>query len=253
MDRDPPVLPAAYRLVHLPEVENLRDHAMEAASGGAEEGTLFLADEERSPPAGEGGAGAPDAGPGNLHAALVLEPEFPPDRDHEILFVSLVSLCSAIAAHVSPLTALRFGWPNEIRIASYRVASVWLDRGESSGRRWLTATLAVNVASAPESGEPEQMSLHQAEGNDSITPQDLFESWAREFVSWINLWDDRGFGHVLATWNARADVADCQVSIRHAGGTIQGVGAGVDGEGQLIVRREDGTETKLSSRLFLGW
>ena len=111
----------------------------------------------------------------------------------------------------------------------------------------------MNVASAPESGEPEQMSLHQAEGNDSITPLDLFESWAREFVSWINLWDDRGFGHVLATWNARADVADCQVSIRHAGGTIQGIGAGVDGEGRLIVRREDGTETKLSSRLFLGW
>jgi len=35
MDRDPPVPPAAYRLVHLPEVGNLRDHAMEAASGGA--------------------------------------------------------------------------------------------------------------------------------------------------------------------------------------------------------------------------
>ncbi len=251
MDRDPPVLPAAYRLVHLPQVENLRDHAMEAASGGAEEGTLILADGVLSPPAGEGGA--PDTGPGNLHAALVLEPEFSPDRDHEILFVSLVSLCNAIAAHVSPLTALRFGWPNEIRIASYRVGAVWLDRGESSGRRWLTVTLTVNVASVAGSGEPEQMSLHQAEGNDSITPPDLFESWAREFVTWINLWDDRGFGHVLATWNARADVADCPVSIRHAGGTIQGVGTGVDGAGRLIVRREDGTDTKLSSRLFLGW
>ena len=253
MDRDPPALPAAYRLVHLPQVGSLRDHVTEAASGGAEEGTLFLADAVQSPPSGEGGSGSPDTGAGNLHAALVLEPEFSPDRDHEILFVSLVSLCNAIAAHVSPLTALRFGWPNEIRIASYGIGTVWLDRGESPGRRWLTIALTVNVASVPGSEEPEQMSLHQAEGNASITPLDLFESWAREFVTWINLWDDRGFGYVLGAWNARADVADCRVSIQHAGGAIQGVGAGVDGEGRLVVRREDGTETKLSSRLFLGW
>lgn len=253
MDRDSPSLPAAYRLVHLPQVENLRDQVIEAAAGGAEEGTVVLADAVGAEPVGDRDSGPPENGPGNLHAALVLEPESGPDRDHEILFVALVSLCNAIAAHVSPMTALRFGWPNEIRIAAYRIASVWLDRGESAGRRWLTVALTVNVASVPGADEPEQMSLHQAEGNDAIRPPDLFESWAREFITWINLWDDRGFGYVLASWNARADVEDCPVSVRQPGGAIEGMAAGVDGEGRLIVRLKDGAEAKLSSRFFLGW
>ncbi len=248
-----PELPAAYRLISVEMVENLRDHVQALATDGIEEGTLILADRVRKiSPHGPCSYTA-DGQAGNLHAALVLEPDFPSERDHEILFVALVSLAHAIATHVSPLTALRFGWPNEVRIASYRVGAVWLDRGESAGRRWLTITLTVNVTDTLSHDSQEEMSLHQAEGHSSITPQALFASWAREFIRWINVWDDRGFRHVLDQWKARVDVTDCPVSIQQPGGVIEGVGSRVDEEGRLVIRRKDGTEARLSSRLFLGW
>ncbi len=248
-----PILPAAYRLIHLAQVDSLRDHVQAMAIGGAEEGTVILADRVQYIPVVGESHRVPDGDCDNLHAALVLEPEFPSQRDHETLFVALVSLANAIAIHASPMTVLRFGWPNEIRIAHYRIGSVWLDHGESLGRRWLTVTLTVNVASTSQRDAEEEMSLHQGDGNTRITSRQLFESWTREFIRWINRWDDRGFSDILAQWVTRADVVGCPVSIRQPDGILAGTGDRIDGEGCLVIRQPDRTESRLSPRIFMGW
>lgn len=246
-----PELPAAYELVHLPAVHCARDEAIRLASLGAGEGTILLVDEvetlrdlqnRRRP-----------MSPGNLHAALVLEPETPGNRDHELLYVALVSLGNAIASLVSPMTALQYGWPNEIRIATHRIGEIWLDRGGDARRRWLTLSLVVLVGSTPPDPSDSAMSLHEAEGNGEIEPLTLFEHWAREFITWINLWDERGFAHVLKTWQVRADVVDCEVSLAGARDAFSGYARGVDGRGNLIVAAADGSESCLSPTAFLGW
>ena len=196
-----------------------------------------------------------DSPPGNLHAALVLEPETQPERDYEQLYIALVSLGNAIASMVAPMTALQFGWPNEVRIATHRIGEVWLDRGQNpdSDRRWVTVAFTVFVGSTPATDSMSSMSLHEAEGNSDIDRVALFEHWAREFVTWINLWDERGLSHVVRAWQARADVRDCEVNLSGAAATITGTADGVDDDGRLVVAEVDGTTIHLSPAVFLGW
>ncbi len=253
MLQNKPELPAAYRLLHLPHATCLRDEVIRLAEQGAEEGTIVWAEEVGRVRDLKGHVW--NSHSDNLHAALVLEPETPPERDYEQLYIALVSLGNAIASMVAPMTALQFGWPNEIRIATHRIGEVWLDRGQNpdSGQRWITVAFTVFVGSTPATDPDSSMSLHEAEGNSDIERVALFEHWAREFVTWINLWDERGFSHVLKAWQARADVRGCEVNLEDADAKLTGAADGVDEYGRLVVTGVDGTTMHLSPSVFLGW
>ncbi len=243
-----PALPAAYDLDVLAGVPCLRDHVVDLARSGAAEGCIMLARSVES--RRESGGALASEPPGNLHAALVLEPEGPPTRDAEILFVTLVSLGAAIATHVSPMTALGYGWPNILHVAGMPLAEAWLDRGVDGRRRWITVTVSVNVAAAP---DDDGISLLEAEGAAAPDIDTLFETWAREFLRWINDWDERGLPHVLGAWRQRADISGQPVAIRHPGGDISGTAAGVDDHGHLLVDAVDGRRHSLAPDLFLDW
>ena len=95
------------------------------------------------------------------------------------------------------MTALSYGWPNDVMIARHKIASFWMDQGsfstDSVETPWLVLTHAVNIASAPEDMLLSAMSIHEAEGDKSLTAELLMETWARQFIAQINDWSEKSF------------------------------------------------------------
>ena len=54
---------------------------------------------------------------GNLHCALIVEPDYPNEETWQLVYVSALAAGSAIAEMVSPMTGLRFAWPNRLLLS----------------------------------------------------------------------------------------------------------------------------------------
>ncbi len=248
-------LPAAYVLREVGEVECLRSTSAAIADTGVEEGTLLVASNLS---AAEGYQHKQWQGfSENLHFSLILQPEFPAERFHEILILGVVSLGASLATHVAPMTSLTYRWPNDVYIAGQKVASVWLDKGKSAEGPWLTLTVSVNLMHAPGDDDGDfslaTMSVREAEGNSDITRELLLETWARQFITEINNWDERGFDHILAFWKTRSEKKELSNILLLDGSEISGSQTGVYEDAACMIKMDTGESVDLSLPQYLHW
>ena len=205
-------IPAAYELSVLEKTDNLRQHIQNLARNGAEEGTIVWAKKQNdfSGYFGENWICNED----DFYCGLILQPEFQRDRYAEINFVAALALGNAIAAYLSPMTALAFHWPNRLMIANHRIAGIWLDAGQDNqDQPYLTVTASCNVRYSPDDFQLPAMSIHEAEGGTELNAETLFCEFSREFVKQINSWDDKGFEHTFRQWKNRAEGIDQKINL----------------------------------------
>ncbi len=245
IDSDQPELPVAYNLVVAGQIHSLREYSINLAMDGAEEGTMVVADNQLS---AQGCIDKPwQSFAGNLHCSIILQPEFSLQRYHEIIYVAVVSLGNSLAIHLSALTALTYSWPNDIRIARHKIASMWLDYGIGEAGPWLTITCSVNIRHSPEEMPMSAMSIHEAEGGTSLTANQLLETWARQFVIQLNDWADRGFAHILSLWKLRAEYKGLNISLTDDNQPMVGVITDVTDRGDLVVEAPDGGKLTITT------
>jgi BirA family biotin operon repressor/biotin-[acetyl-CoA-carboxylase] ligase len=234
-----PQLPAAYEVIQLDGRSIVVDHAVELARQGAPEGTLVWASAQSQ---ATHRLGKPWFSPDNgLYLALVMEPEFDASRFGEIGLIGLLSLGWAVSDHVAPMTDLRYRWPNDLLLSGSKVGGVTLRK--SSDGSWLVLGVSVNVASEP--SEVIDGGCVAIEGGCAdIQPTAVLESFAREFLHWINRWDEDGLGPVLTALRGRWGQPGESVLIELADGTtMAGAFKEIGEKGQLILETADNEET----------
>lgn len=198
------LLPHQYELVILDRVDDVTREAARRAADGAEEGTFVVAVEQSDARTRHG---APWFSPaGNVHCAIVLRPDFPNARAGQLVYVGGVSAGAALAGLLSPMTGLRYRWPNRILLNELDagrivLAGPGLDRDPMP---WLVLGLMVNVAHHPENPEPEAYNSVHASGSREVGVEALIEDFARHFLASINRWDEEGFEPIGRAWTARA-------------------------------------------------
>lgn len=240
-------LPVAYEPLALDDGANVRAATLSLAATGAGEGTLVWATRQAQ---GEGRPGktwyAPDQG---LYLSLILEPEFEPEQAGQIALVGLVAMGLALAEQVMPMTDLSYRWPNDILLSGAKVAGLWLDRDVEEG--WLVLNLAVNVGTEPE--QVVDAGCVQIEGgNPDITPQSLLQDFARQFLHWINRWDEEGLEPLLAQFRLRHAAQGTPLMLRlDSGEAVAGAFCGLSSEGGVQIDAAGQTRT-LSLNEFFG-
>ena len=198
------LLPHQYEPIVLERVDDVAREAARRAEEGAEEGTFVVAVEQSDARTRHG---APWFSPaGNVHCAIVLRPDFPNARAGQLVYVGGVSAGAALAGLLSPMTGLRYRWPNRIllnELDAGRIVLVGpgLDRDPMP---WLVLGLMVNVAHHPENPEPEAYNSVHASGSRNIEAEAVIEDFARHFLASINRWDEEGFEPIGRNWTARA-------------------------------------------------
>ena len=198
------LLPHQYELIVRHRVDDVAREAARHAENGAEEGTFVVAVEQSDARTRNGATWFSPAG--NVHCALVLRPDFPNARAGQLVYVAGVSVGAALAGLLSPMTGLRYRWPNRILLNELDAGRIVLVGPGRDGNPmpWLVLGLMLNVAHHPENPEPEAYNSVQASGSPNVAAETVIEDFARHFLASINRWDEEGFETIARIWSARA-------------------------------------------------
>ena len=236
-----PRLPPQFELVTLDRIASVMDAALARAGDGAGEGTLVWAREQTNARTRHGSTWIGYAG--NLHCALVIEPDYPNEESWQLLYVNALAVGSAMAEMVSPMTGLRFAWPNRLLIndlLAARLDIVATDPARDPYRA-LVLGASVNVAEHPPQPEPEEYNSIHASGAREIDVVDVLEAYASHFLSWSGRWAEEGFGPIRRAWRIRADGLGAGAEIRLLDESIAGRFADVNERGALVLDTGRGT------------
>ena len=231
----PPRLPPQFELVALERTASVMDAALARAADGAGEGALVWA---RSQSNARTRRGNPWIGyAGNLHCALIIEPDYPNEEAWQLLYVNALAVGSAIAEMVSPMTGLRFVWPNRLLINDLLAARLDVAATDPARDPYPALVLgaSVNVAAHPPQPEPEEYNSIHASNAVDVTVVDVLEAYASHFLAWSSRWADEGFAPLRRAWRMRADGLDTQSDVRLPGGSIHGRVDDVDERGALVL------------------
>lgn len=243
-----PELPAAYNLVEVERADCLKAEAARLARSGAEEGTLlWLKNQIR-------GKGRLDSRwysqDGDLHCSIIMYPDFPRHNIGELFLVASVAMGNALGTHLSPMTALGYQWPNRITIAGQTVAAIWIEYTDTTPK-WITLSASVNILSAPEDFSIPAISILEAEGSTELNRTLLLETWARQFITLINIWSERGMPHIVDTWKIRAGTLNQTISAKPHDAVISGEIVKIYENGDLELITDDNHNQRLALNDFM--
>jgi len=208
--------------LHLRTTDSTNERA-KALAARAPHGLLVTAAEQTAGHGRQGRAWTAPAGEGLL-MSLVL-------RD----WPELLPLAAAVAVAEAVGPEARIKWPNDILVAERKVAGILVEGRPPEG--WAVLGIGVNVAVSAFPAE-----LRDTAGSLGGAPADV-EPFLQRLLALLAKGLNAPSENVIATWRER-DALDGRAVTWNGG---EGVAAGVDEEGRLLVERPDGTTTALNA------
>ncbi len=238
-------LPSGFTLIERAFVDSTNDEARHLAEGGASEGTVVWALEQR---AGRGRRGRSWVSPpGNLYCSFVLRPYVEPARAAQLSLVAAVALGEAFDRFLDP-AAVGHKWPNDVLINGRKVAGILLESSGLSGAcvEWVVLGCGVNVASYPEDTEFPATSL-RAEGAKGATVERMLEAFLRCFAAWQMRWREEGLAPVRSAWLSRAVGLGAPITVRLPDAELHGRFSDLGADGALILDLDGGGRRAVSA------
>ncbi|GGE07842.1 biotin--[acetyl-CoA-carboxylase] ligase [Polymorphobacter glacialis] len=219
---------------HLAEVGSTNDWLL-ARTSELPDGHWVIADRQT---AGRGRRGrAWGDGAGNLMASVLVRAEGPMQQ---LSFVAALALHTALAASGGqggdpPVPRFLLKWPNDLLLDGLKVSGILLERSGEA----LVIGLGVNIASSPDTTERPAISLAAA-GLPAPAPLDLLARLMPAFAEYRGLWQTQGFDPIRTRWLARAAGVGDRITARLGTETLEGVFEGLEPDGALALRLDDG-------------
>jgi BirA family transcriptional regulator, biotin operon repressor / biotin---[acetyl-CoA-carboxylase] ligase len=234
---------------HFYKIGSTNSAAMAAAAGGAQEGAVFLA-EEQTAGRGRGAHSWESARSAGIYCSVVLRPQLPPS---DVLVLALAAGLAVRAAieQVNGSVQIDLKWPNDVLIDGKKVGGILTEMNAEATRvRFVVVGIGINVNQAkfPKELQAEAISLRMATGREwsrvELTAA-LLKSLNGEYASLIEQKDARP--QILRRFSEQSSwVGGRRVLIQENGSTVEGTTEGLDDRGFLRVRTESGLQVVLS-------
>ena len=204
--------------IHFRLLDSTNERGRELARAGAPHGTVITATEQAAGRGRQGRTWAAPPGAAILCSVVV--------REHP----RMLPLCAGMA--VAELTGpdARVKWPNDVLLAGRKVAGILVEGRPQEG--WAVVGIGVNVALTTDELPVE---LRDRAGTLGLSRSDVEPTLDRLLVL-LKRWISAPEREVLEAVRARDALLGRHLS--WAGG--EGTGAGIDGEGRLVVSTGDG-------------
>jgi BirA family biotin operon repressor/biotin-[acetyl-CoA-carboxylase] ligase len=210
--------------VHLRRADSTNERARGLAANGAPHGTLVTASEQTAGRGRQGRTWSAPAGRALLCSLLLRDPP-------RLLPLTAGVAVAEVVERLVPGAEAKLKWPNDVLVGGRKVAGILVEgRPQES---WAVLGIGLNVALRPEDFPGE---LRDRAGTLGLEPEKIapaLEQLLRSLERWIGA----AASEVLGAVRARDALLDRPV--RWAGGA--GLGAGVDGDGRLVVAGAQGT------------
>jgi biotin-(acetyl-CoA carboxylase) ligase len=181
-----------------------------------------------------------------VEAAIILEPEVGLETAAQMLPLCMVALGDCLGSLCPPQVAVTFLWPDVICLngaTAGKLRAAAAPAGEDGVPPWMVIGLELRhqrEAGDPEPGETPGVTWLSEEGGGELTRTQIIESYCRHFLAWVNIWSDDGFKPVYDSWLYRAENAEGEVELTHAGERVSGTFLGLDEGGNLLVKDGEG-------------
>lgn len=130
---------------------------------------------------------------------------------------------------------IQLKWPNDLLLDGKKVSGILLERAGAA----LVIGFGVNIASFPQGTERPAISLAAA-GLAIPQPIDVLGGLATAFAEYRALWAVQGFEPIRARWLAQAAGLGDRIVVRLGDNTLEGVFEGLEPDGALTLRLDDG-------------
>jgi BirA family biotin operon repressor/biotin-[acetyl-CoA-carboxylase] ligase len=242
-------VPSLLRVLWYPSVTSTMDVAAEAVRNGAEGGLVIVADEQT---AGRGRLGRTWSSPpgAGLYFSIVLRPPLEAGRR---LF-SLVTLAAGVAVHgaLAAATGLasELKWPNDVMIGRRKLAGI-LAEGSSLESRDQAVVVGIGI-NVLRSAHPPEVALRatsiEEELGHGIGRDVLLEAVLAGLTTRYSQLEGGDGDGILRAWRTAAPSARGS-RVLFSDGVQEGVTAGVDDSGALLVKTARGVERVMAGEL----
>jgi BirA family biotin operon repressor/biotin-[acetyl-CoA-carboxylase] ligase len=236
-----------HRIFYYPTIDSTNERALDLAAAGEPEGSLVLAEEQT---AGRGRrertwCSTPYAG---IYASLVLRPAIAAPRAPLLTFMASVAVADALN-EIAGFSA-RIKWPNDVLVGPRKIAGVLGEmRGSHPEVREMVVGIGVNVNQATDDFPPAlavtATSVRIERGaphGRAVLLASILEGFERRYARFLR----DGPATLLREWEGlSATRPGTPIAVAGATGRLDGVFAGIDEEGSLLVRESDGALHRL--------
>ncbi len=184
--------------------------------------------------------------------AIVLEPEVIANKALAMVPLAMVAVADSLGAIAPPNLAVTFGWPENIYANGAMVGRVNMKFPDYAKAdqvpKFAILSLQINISESTdqtdqqlmEPGENLSSTVLYEEGCGDLDRTQIIESWSRHFLTWIDTWEQEGFKPVHENWLFRAKDRNEQVSLKVGETTHQGMLIGLDEDGGMLLKKEEG-------------
>jgi len=234
------------RIHRFESVTSTNDVARRLALEQADEGTVVAAAEQTL---GRGSRGRKWISPAgvNLLFSAIMRPNVPYERIPELSFVA----SAAVARCLIDLSGLpaQVKWPNDVRVNGRKIAGMLIE-GVSERGQFPTAIVGVGLNVNWRGLPPEIADTATSVWIETGRETDL-EAALQSALECLDAayrgYRQFGFQSVLAEWLGFDCTIGSHVTVESGEGTIRGRAEGVDTDGSLLVRTDEGDVRRVSS------
>ena len=178
-----------------------------------------------------------------IYFSVILKPDILPMRVPKITLLAAVSVASVISK-LTRLSAL-IRWPNDVLINRRKVCGILTEMNAEADRvNFIILGIGINVTTKRSSLPKGATSLFE-EGAKDITRAQLLRKLLMELESNYLLFKKRGFAPIVREWQNFSAILGSRVKIISHSEKIEGQAAGIDSEGALILRLDNGFQKKI--------
>lgn len=232
-----------HRICYREEVDSTNTLAKQLAEEGAGAGTLVLAEKQSM---GKGRRGRSWVNPPgtNIAMTLLLRPDIPPEKASMLTLV----MGLAVARGCNQLLGVeaKIKWPNDVILSGKKICGILTEMSaqvDYINYLVIGTGINVNLEEIPEEIRDKATSLYLetgvrvSRGKLIAAVLEAFEPCYEQFLRTQDL------SGMLAEYNRLLVNCGRPVTVLDPGGAYEGVSRGINSQGELLVVREDQTET----------
>ncbi|WP_332768025.1 biotin--[acetyl-CoA-carboxylase] ligase [Phenylobacterium sp.] len=184
---------------------------------------------------------------GNLAATLLLTTNKPAGEAAQISFVAALAAAD-LAETCLGAGAARLKWPNDVLVHGRKAVGILVESGvRPDGALWLAVGIGINLAHAPQDVERPATAFAEHMTVPPPSPLDALEVLATRFEHWRSAWAREGFAPIAKGWTAKAHGLGEACEARLPNQTIRGVALGLDSDGALRLKLDDGAILRITA------
>jgi BirA family biotin operon repressor/biotin-[acetyl-CoA-carboxylase] ligase len=221
------------KVLYYPEIDSTNRLAKEAASDGADEGTLVITDYQTKGRGRLDRSWESESGQ-NLMFSFILRPRIPLFDSFLLTMAAGISMAEAIETETGLPAMVK--WPNDIFLNGKKLAGILTEiSGQSQALDWAVIGIGVNINSKPDLDTAMYLNEQTDEAIDRIN---ILNRFLINFEAVYR--NGRPSEDIIERWRAKSYTLGLQVEIDDNGEIIKGLAEDIDKSGALMVRTNEG-------------